>query len=265
MTVETPVTASFQSARRLSPGNDPAGAMYEIRFRMLSGHQPARPGQFYMVRPAIGSAPLLPRPLAPFLDTRDEIAFGIRVIGDGTRRMIAAMKGEPWTVLGPYGNGFDAPVTPREKIWLVGGGIGVPPLVHLASQYPSDYTAIIGAKTGGELHWTRQFGGAGVFLSTDDGSEGFRGTAADLLRHLLSRATKPDRIITCGPHPLMAATAAICRAANIRCDVSLEERMACGTGICISCVCRIRTPDGNYRHARVCAEGPVFPAEEVHW
>lgn len=266
MSVETPHNAEFISAKRLSPGNDLHGAMYEIRFHLTGGQKTGRPGQFFMVRPAHGSQPLLPRPLSPVSSRPGEVVFGIRVHGEGTSRMVRASKGEPWTVLGPYGNGFDAPVTPQENIWLVGGGVGVPPLVQLAAAWPARYTAIIGARTQDDLHWTGSFGGSGVFLSTDDGTEGFKGTAAGLLEHLLARANRrPDRVICCGPHPMMAAVSTICRQNNIRCDVSLEERMACGTGICISCVCRVTTPDGSYRHARTCMEGPVFNAEEISW
>ncbi len=265
MSVEIPANAEFAAARRLSPGNDLQGAMYEITFRMTAAQPVARPGQFYMVRPAFGSHPLLPRPLSPVSATAREITFGIRVHGEGTLRMARAIAGELWSVQGPYGNGFDAPITSQEKIWLVGGGVGVPPLVHLASTYPARYTAVIGARSGYDLNWTGSFGTGGVYLSTDDGTEGFKGTAADLLKQMLAKAPRPDRVITCGPNPLMAAVSAICHDSNIRCDVSLEERMACGTGICISCVCRIKTPDGNYRHARTCMEGPVFNAEEVSW
>ncbi len=265
MGVTTPVTAEFSGAVRLSPPGPLDGAMYEIRFRWVITPKPVRPGQFFMVRPSEGSQPLLGRPLSPLAVSSKEIVFGIRVHGEGTRRMAKALSGEPWSVSGPYGNGFDSPVTPQERIWLVGGGVGVPPLVHLASTSPAQYTALIGARSASDLNWTDTFGSAGVFVSTDDGSEGFRGTAAGLLEKLLGNSRKPDRVICCGPHPMMAAVSKICTTRNIRCDVSLEERMACGTGICISCVCPIRTPDGNYRRARACVEGPVFNAEEVAW
>ncbi len=213
-----------------------------------------------------------------------------RAIGPGTRWLARLKPGDPVNVLGPLGQPFDIPAD-RSAVLLVGGGIGLPPLIWLAEplkQAGKPTVAFCGARTADLLPLTRiaavpiaagepalafeEFArvGAPVVVSTDDGSLGVAGTVADAFERYLDR--RPDEVrgaavYTCGPERMMHAVAGICEAQGMPCQVCLERMMACGMGTCQSCVVRVRDADNadGWRYRLCCTDGPVFDGRSVIW
>lgn len=233
----------------------------------------AQPGQFLHVRCADGWDPLLRRPLSlydadPFTG---RLTLLIAEVGRGTHLLRRLPVGAEVEVLGPLGRPWR--VLPQaHTVLLVGGGVGIPPLHFLAKRWLlagegplRRAIVVIGARSREEVLGEEEFRayGAEVYAATEDGSHGFRGTAVDLLAEVLPRETV-DQIFTCGPEPMMRGVAALAARRGIPCQVSLEERMACGLGACLSCVVPVR-PAGSeaVEYQRVCTEGPVFEAAEV--
>lgn len=253
-----PVTGEFEivNTRRLNPG------AFELTVRAPEISDAALPGQFVHIR--CGAERLLRRPIS-ICDAQDgllRLVIGER--GEGTRWLAGLRAGEKVDLLGPLGRGFtidsgDAPVL------LVGGGIGVPPLVFAAKRLSGRAHAAVGfcSKDAVMLVGMLNECCSGVCLSTDDGSAGVHGYVDTLVRKELSK-TRYGRILACGPRPMLRAVAACAREFKVPCEVSLEERMGCGVGACLVCACKTKTDDGfAYRH--VCSDGPVFNADEVMW
>ena len=147
---------------------------------------------------------------------------------------------------------------------MVGGGIGVPPMLQTAKHYGSNATAILGFRDKDKIVLTEDFERSGirVMLATDDGSAGHHGLVTDLLKVRLEEE-KPDIVYACGPKVMLKIVAKMCAEYNVRCQVSLEERMACGVGACLGCATPIRRDDGSVTYLHVCKDGPVFEAERV--
>ena len=147
---------------------------------------------------------------------------------------------------------------------MVGGGIGVPPMLQTAKHYAGNVTAILGFRDAGKIVLTQDFEkyGVRVMLATDDGSAGHHGLVTDLLRQRLEEE-KPDIVYACGPKVMLKFVAQMCAQYGVRCEVSLEERMACGVGACLGCATPIRREDGSVTYLHVCKDGPVFDAERV--
>ncbi|UCC31133.1 MAG: hypothetical protein JSU86_02425 [Phycisphaerales bacterium] len=215
-----------------------------------------------------------------------------RVVGAATRWMESLSVTDRLSLLGPLGNGF--PIHDRKRVaWLVAGGVGLPPMLWLAEalQNAGKHTvAFCGAQTGDLLALTlepsvrpaddagraticcREFAqsGAPVVVSTDDGSLGFRGHigAAMAAYHQANPVPQDDLVVyTCGPEPMMQFVAEYCIARDLECYACMERAMACGTGLCQSCVVPVRDdtdPDG-WRYRLCCTEGPVFDASEIIW
>jgi dihydroorotate dehydrogenase electron transfer subunit len=224
-----------------------------------------RPGQFVMLRPTAGRDPLLPRAFSIYAahPTEGWIEVLFRVVGTGTRELADCRPGDTRLLWGPLGTSF-APHVDGPAV-LVGGGVGVPPLVALAEWMarvmPSlPRHALIGAATASYLVGADRFAAAGtaVQVATDDGSAGHRGLVTDLLPGALEAGTT---VYTCGPTPMLAAVARISAEAGVECQAALEAPMACGVGACVGCV----TPLNEGRYARVCVEGPVLDASRVNW
>jgi dihydroorotate dehydrogenase electron transfer subunit len=245
----------------------------------------AQPGQFVHVRCTDGWNPLLRRPLSLHDADPDtgRLTLLVGEFGQGTHLLRHLPPGAELDVLGPLGRGWRVLPTAR-TVALVGGGVGIPPLHFLAKRLllssgggqplraaptlPSlspRVIAVIGARSREEVLCEKELAdyGAEVRPATDDGSYGFHGTAVDLLAEVLRREPV-DQIFTCGPQPMMRGVAALAARHDIPCQVSLEERMACGLGVCLSCVAPFR-PGGASpaEYQRICTEGPVFEAREV--
>lgn len=250
----------------------------------------ALPGQFAMLRIPDCHDPLLARAFA-FYDVRaassvgpaSEADFVYLVHGKFTTALTRLREGDAIALWGPLGNGFDPAAT--QHLVLVAGGIGQTALLALARERAGiarygvpprarervpRITFLWGARRAASFAAVDDFRGAGcdVHLATLDGSIGHRGTVVDLLAERLEeQATSGEamHVACCGPNAMMAAVAAWCRRHGIGCSVSLEEPMACGVGICFTCVARVRDAAGGWDYRRTCVEGPVFPADAIAW
>ena len=194
----------------------------------------------------------------------DRFAGTIRMVylvkGEGTKWLSDRKTGDTLDLLGPLGHGF----TSGGNILVVGGGIGVPPLLQTAKQ-AAGADAILGYKNKNFAVLISDFEKvcSDVKIATDDGSLGVHGFVTDILKEQI-KLKKYDRVCACGPIPMLKALAAICENENIPCEVSLEERMGCGVGACVGCVCKIKDGE-DYRHLQVCKYGPVIDSKEVLW
>lgn len=188
------------------------------------------------------------------------LRFIFQVRGIGTDALAQKNVGDMLDVLGPLGNGFDIENV-SGKTLLVGGGIGVFPLLELSKKLGKNCSVLLGFRSKADMMMTDEFAkyADNVFVATNDGSCGYKGLVTDVLKNIVS-SNKIDGIFVCGPTPMMKATAQIAVEYNIPAQVSLEERMACGIGACVGCVCTI-----NGQRRRVCKDGPVFNASEVEW
>lgn len=224
--------------------------------------QISAPGQFLHIK--CGQSRLLRRPISicNWAPQRDLIRLVFEVRGEGTRWLSRRQVGERLDVLGPLGNGFS--MRPGGKYLLVGGGIGVPPLLGCAVHGGGRCTAVLGFRSGRSAMLLKEFGQAcagGVHLATDDGSLGHHGFVDDLVRRELEARHGYDGVLACGPRPMLKSVAQVCAQFQATCQVSMEERMGCGVGACLVCACK--NIQGHYLH--VCKDGPVFSAEEVAW
>ena len=235
-----------------------------FRMKLVSGYlsRTAKPGQFVEVRCSEGPEPLLRRPLGVHRVTLSGIDILYRVIGKGTGILSGKQPGEKVDILGPLGNGFDLKASGPAV--LVAGGIGVAPLAALAQKLTRAHV-IIGGRTASHILCEKEFKslGCSVKVATEDGSKGRKGLVTDLLKERLgSRGVKTAIVYACGPNAMLKAVWAIARVHGVRCQVSLEEHMACGVGVCLGCPVKVR-PGGAYK--MVCKDGPVFDASEVVW
>lgn len=190
------------------------------------------------------------------------LVFEIR--GKGTAWLAKCQDGDTLDMIGPLGHGFPLKGADKKAV-MVGGGIGTPPLLPLARHYGRNATVITGFRNASAAILQEDIAvcGAQPVLCTDDGSAGFHGfTTQALEAHLEQNAC--DVIYTCGPKIMMRGVAEIAQKCSIPCFVSMEERMGCGVGACIGCVCKTKDGD-SVKHTRVCLNGPVFAAEEVDW
>ena len=220
------------------------------------------PGQFLMLRQPWWTDPFLRRPFSIAGADPEEgtLTLVYRVVGRGTELLSTARAGDPLDLLGPLGRGFDLS---GRRLLLVGGGMGLAPLLFAAGRCcPEPVDVLAGGRNGDELFWTGLFEDVceNVHVTTDDGSLGICGTCVDALPDIL-RNGRYDGVLTCGPRPMMKQVAEIAATAGLPVQVSLEEHMACGLGVCLSCTCGAK--DGGTR--QICKDGPVFPATEVDW
>lgn len=218
----------------------------------------ARHGQFVHIK--CGEDHLLRRPISVCTWQEDLLRLVFEVRGSGTAWLAGREPGETLDLLGPLGKGFDLS---GKKLLLVGGGIGVAPLLACAETAGSRSAAVLGFRSADRLMLTNDFQEAGspVLLCTDDGSLGRHGFVDAQVRELLEKDGGFTDILACGPKPMLRSVAQVAAEFGVSCQVSLEERMGCGVGACLVCACGMQ--DGTYRH--VCKDGPVFNASEVNW
>ncbi len=221
-----------------------------------------RPGQFVQVAVDGSKTTFLRRPISiNFVDTdNNELWLLVRVAGDGTRHLVETKAGEVINLVLPLGNGFTFPDDKDRKILLIGGGVGVAPLLEFGKRLKAlgfKPEFLLGARSESDLLELNEFERYGkVHLSTDDGSLGEKGVVT---MHSVLKDHWDD-IFCCGPAPMMKAVALKAREIGARCEVSLENMMACGIGACLCCV--ENTVRGN---VCVCTEGPVFNIDELTW
>lgn len=273
---------------------------WRVRFRFPELAARIMPGQFVMLRLAGYNDPLLGRPLAMYdVIPDDGLSPGVPgrpqdvdvvylVKGKLTSRLCHFQPGQQLDVWGPLGNGFLP--SPADHLIMVAGGIGQTPFLALAKeslgrmQYGSPARVVPAAKRVTFCYGARSadyFAGVDDFesldvdvrLATDDGTRGRKGFVTDLLREVLlehqhqpaEAGTPTTRIVCCGPEPMMEAVAKIAAEAKVPCQVSLETPMACGVGICFTCVAKVRDEAGEWDYRRTCVEGPVFDAACIEW
>lgn len=221
-----------------------------------------KPGQFVEVKVEGSASTFLRRPISiNYVDKENsEIWLLVQLVGDGTRAMARLNEGDSLNVLFPLGNGFSVPKK-GEKVLLVGGGVGVAPLLEYGKalkEVGAKPVFLLGARTKTDLMQLDLFGKYGdVYITTEDGTEGEKGFVT---QHSVLTKESFDRISTCGPKPMMVAVARFAKANSIPCEVSLENMMACGLGACLCCV--EKTVKGN---VCVCKEGPVFNINDLTW
>lgn len=223
----------------------------------------AVPGQFISVY-CNDSGRMLPRPISICETDAEKGALRIvyRTVGKGTEEFSRCVPGDTLDILGPLGNGFPLERCKKgTRAFLIGGGIGIPPMVELAKSLEGEAQIVAGYRS--ELFLTGELSAAGtLYIATEDGSTGVRGNVLDCIRenHLSA-----DVIYACGPAPMLRGVKAYAQEQGIECWISMEERMACGIGACLACVCRSRDVDDHSKvhNKRICREGPVFAAEEI--
>lgn len=220
----------------------------------------AKPGQFISVYSKDGSR-LLPRPISICEADADEGRLRIvyRIAGAGTKEFSSFESGDSIDIMGPLGNGFPQE---GENVFLIGGGIGIPPMLELAKNLNCEKQMVLGYRDE-NLFLKDEFEAYGeVFVATEDGSVGTKGNVLDAIRE---NGLTADVMYACGPTPMLRALKKYAEEHGIRCYISLEEKMACGIGACLACVCQSKEVDhhSNVHNKRICKDGPVFLAQEV--
>lgn len=221
----------------------------------------AKAGQFISMY-TNDSGKLLPRPISICeIDKENkQLRVVYRVTGEntGTEQFSKLVSGDEIEILGPLGNGFPLK---EKKAFLIGGGIGIPPMLELAKQLDAEKQIVVGYRD--ELFLTEELSENGkVYVATEDGSAGTKGNVLDAIRE---NGLTADIIYACGPTPMLRALKTYAEENNIECYISMEERMACGIGACLACVCKSKEKDHhtNVHNKRICKDGPVFLATEV--
>jgi len=247
---------------------------FRIGLACSSVYKNARPGQFITLHLPGNLTPLLRRPFSIHrLIKKNERVTGIeilyKVVGGFTEKLTRAAAGDPIDLLGPMGNGFTVSKN-FQKIALVGGGIGIAPLVFLADAIAengvclSDSIACLGGRTSDDLLRQSVFKSLGISVctTTDDGSEGEKGLVTRVLEKWIT-SNHPDMVYACGPMPMLRSVANIANKNELPCEISIETIMACGLGACLGCAVNKNETTGKYQH--VCIDGPVFDAKKLNF
>ncbi len=199
----------------------------------------------------------------------DKVAGTLRMVymvkGEGTLWLSQVKVGDTLDLLGPLGHGFD--LSQSKDAIVIGGGIGVPPMLETAKLQGKQCDAILGFRTASAAILLDDFEQVcnEVMLCTDDGTLGLKGFVTDILEKRLASRQPFDLVCACGPMVMLKNVAKLCEKYNVSCQVSLEERMGCGIGACVGCAVRIQDEAGTVRSAQVCRYGPVMDAKEVVW
>lgn len=226
----------------------------------------AKAGQFIGIYPKDKST-LLPRPISICEADREKNALRIvyRIAGKGTAEFSTYKAGDKVEILGILGNGFPVEEGNGKRVVLMGGGIGIPPMVELAKELRDagvTVIAIAGYRDDKLFLKDDLEKYAGVYVATEDGSVGVQGNVLTVMEE---RSVRADMIMACGPMPMLRAIKNYAAENGIKTYISLEERMACGVGTCLGCVCKTKKtdPHSHVNNARICTDGPVFDVEDV--
>jgi dihydroorotate dehydrogenase electron transfer subunit len=254
----------FEEIAQVVSQKELASGIFDLTIRTAEIAKHAKAGQFLSVYCA-DKTKLLPRPIS--LCGIDREAGTLRLVyrvtgeGTGTEEFSRLAAGDSIRVLGPLGNGFS--ILPGKKAFLVGGGIGVPPMLQLAKEMGQTEFEIVMGYRNADTFLLDEFKEQGnVLVATEDGSVGTKGNVLDAIR---ANGAQADVIYACGPMPMLRALKQYANEQQMECFISMEERMACGIGACLACVCKSKEVDAhsNVKNKRICKEGPVFDAKEV--
>ena len=232
--------------------------IYEITFD-VGENVNVRAGQFGEI--SVGGTHLLRRPIAICKVDKNLVTYCYQLKGEGTRELSSMGAGTRLSVLMPLGNGFFVEET-EQKIALVAGGVGIFPIISVLREYTGkkEISAYVGFRNKNAVCGLDEFKKADKFVAvTDDGSFGEKMNSVQAFVEDLKKGNRPDVVLACGPTPMLRALKKVVEEENLNCYVSLEERMGCGLGACVVCVCALT----NGKNARVCKDGPVFNALDV--
>ena len=251
----------FEEMARVISQKQIGTGIYDLTLQTEEIAPAAKAGQFVSLYCKDGSR-LLPRPISLCgIDRQNRtLRLVYRVAGKGTEEFSGLEEKDEVKILGPLGNGFELL---EKKAFLIGGGIGIPPMLQLAKELNCEKTAVLGYRD--ELFLLEDFKAVcDTYIATEDGSAGTKGNVLDAIRE---NALSADVIYACGPTPMLRALREYAKEHNMECYISMEERMACGIGACLACVCKSKEKDGhtNVHNKRICKEGPVFNAKEVEF
>ena len=254
----------FKETARVISQESLGGQIYSMWIQTEQIAAAAKPGQFVSVY-CKNEAKLLPRPISLCEIDRENGRLRIvyRVTGEatGTEEFSHYQAGDTIELLGPLGNGFPLERAKGKQVFLIGGGIGIPPMLELSRELKGEKQIILGYRD--ELFLNEELAKNGtVYLATEDGSAGTKGNVLDAI---CAEGLSADVIYACGPTPMLRALKAYAEEKGIECWLSLEERMACGVGACLGCVCKSKEVDSHshVHNKRVCKDGPVFLSTEV--
>ena len=223
----------------------------------------AKPGQFISVY-SNDKSRVLPRPISICEIDREQGKLRIvyRVVGKGTEEFSKASSGDTFEILGPLGNGFPLEEAKGKRVLMVGGGIGVPPMLQTAKEAEAEAVIVSGYRNN-DLFLKEELENAGsLYIATEDGSVGTKGNVLDAIRE---NDIQADVMFACGPTPMLRALKQYAEEKNMPCWISMEEKMACGIGACLACVCQSKNVDSHshVHNKRICKDGPVFLSTEV--
>ena len=223
----------------------------------------AKPGQFISVY-SNDKSRVLPRPISICEIDREQGKLRIvyRVVGKGTEEFSKALAGDTFEILGPLGNGFPLEKAKGKRVLMVGGGIGVPPMLQTAKEAEAEAVIVSGYRNN-DLFLKEELENAGsLYIATEDGSVGTKGNVLDVIRE---NDIQADVMFACGPTPMLRALKQYAEEKNMPCWISMEEKMACGIGACLACVCQSKDVDAHshVHNKRICKDGPVFLSTEV--
>ena len=255
--------ATLQFESELNQNTPLGGGFFRLSFSWPASAAPV-PGQFLSLRVSSSPVPLLRRPFAfSHYDPSTSCAsIIVKTRGRATELLSRKRPGDTLEIIGPRGTAFPQPQREHRPV-LLAGGIGLGPILFLASTFKArgfEPTLVFGCRSRDELPCAEELAELEARICTDDGSEGFRGTVVDYLKHALS--VENAELYACGPNPMLAEIAGVAEAHRVPCWVSMEQTMGCSMGACMGCVIRTHHPSG---YARVCTEGPVFDSREIRW
>lgn len=249
--------AEITAITELAPG------IFDMKVKTAMG-QSAKAGQFAMLYPNDKST-LLPRPISICEADETGLRFVFRVVGKGTKEFSEYKEGDFIKLCGPLGNGYDTDFLSGKKVIVLGGGIGIPPMLGLSKELAAkgiEVTAVMGYRDNNMFLKEDFEKYCNIYVATEDGSFGTKGNVLDCME---KENLFADVLCACGPMPMLRAIKHYAEDKNIEAFISLEERMACGVGACLGCVTKTVSKDhhSHVNNARVCTEGPVFNAREV--
>jgi len=225
-----------------------------------------QPGQFAHVLVLPMKDALLRRPFSIFQVAGDSFSILYKTVGKGTEVLSRMTPGEELSVIGPLGHGFTIPRSGGETPLLVAGGYGMAAMYLLAQRSPQKGIVFVGGRRRADILCEKEFQSLGweVRATTEDGSQGEKGLVTQPLRDELKRSTAIRKLFACGPTPMLKAVGKLAEEFMVPAELSMDEHMCCGVGVCLTCVIPVKSGDG-WEYQRTCTEGPVFDAKQVVW